>query len=184
MKLFNSDEYLSLEVAFDSSKKEYFNMLYSKHIDILLDEYEHRILLMKKDILSKLISNIDHYSQTSECEITEVLSFDFSRVGGEDSMSPYSLFDGQDATWGQFAEENTFQSFCKAEDSEGNRVSVSDFTIWKDTTFLKKLQDRLELPHEFKMEFRVDSQIKTDGLLFKSANIVEYVDTLVLVLSF
>ena len=184
MKLFNADEYFSLTVAFNSSDKEYLNMLYSKHIDILLNAYENEILLKKNGILSKLISNIDPSSGTSECEITTVLSFDFSLVGRQDSMSPYSLFDGRDATWGQFAEENTFQCFCKSEDREGNRVSVSDFTIWKHTSFLNKLQDRLEVSHGCKMEFRIDSNVKRDRLLFKSENIVEYEHTLVLVCSF
>ena len=147
-----------------------------KHSSYIEDEMNHIIDKMqteKNQIMDRL--NDMSFLKTTEAVISEVVSFNFSKVGGINTRIKIPGYDESYrlSTYGQEAPLRSPSSY---------RNNVNIFSIWKSNGFLKKLGEKLQLPPN--IYFVINSTEIKNTKYFSNPDVVVYRNALTLVVRF
>lgn len=176
MALFSENEIADLCKLQKEERAEHFAAKYEFEINRELEFMEQFIRDSKVILLLNLKDHITH-NRSAEASVDEILSFDFSKVGGMNTS--FQTKTGENTTYLDYA---WFRASSSSFLHDGSGFKMNRFSLWRSKDFLKRLATRLDLPDT--MSFVIRSRIIDDGFKIFSDEVVEYITSLKLAIRF
>lgn len=172
MELFTNDDIDTLAATEKEKSREFFAKNNAWMIETELQQLVLLIRGNKDAILDELKKNMTGFKMT-RAKLSIIRSFDFSKVGGAYAQHVYD-----------YGDVNTFIGHASETYTTSYRLdeftAINRFLLWKSVGFLKRLEDALKLPEG--MYIVIDSKVLNDDQkFFKGTDVVEYLNTLLLV---